>query len=72
MRHQVKEDVDAKGIGHFFGEFVEVNFVLALPFPTIADVAVVDRQDQEPLFVVEQGSDVHFLGAFAAEDTLEW
>ena len=71
MRHQVKDDVDAKGIGHLLGEVVEVEFVLTLSFPTIADVAVVDGKDHHPLVVVEQGPDVHFLGAFATEDALE-
>ena len=71
MRHQVEDDVDAKGIGHLLGEFVEVKFVLTLPFPAIADVAVVDGEDQRPLFVVEHGPDMHFLGTFATEDALE-
>jgi hypothetical protein len=71
MRHQVKDDVDAKGIGHLLGEFVEVEFVLTLPFPTIADIAVVDGKNHDPLVVVEQSPDVRFLGAFATVDPLE-
>src|SRR6266540_3466547 len=71
MRHQVKDDVDAKGIGHLLGVLVEVKFVLTLSFPTIADVAVVDGNNHHPLVIVEQGPDVHFLGAFATVDPLE-
>src|SRR6266516_4431942 len=71
MRHQVKDDVDAKGISHSLGELVEVIFVLTLPFPTIADVAVVDGENHNPLAVVEQRPDVHFLGAFSTVNPLE-
>jgi hypothetical protein len=71
MRHQIKDDVDAKGIGHLLGESVEVFFVLTLSFPTIADVAVVDGENHHLLVVVEQRPNVHFLGAFATVNPLE-
>src|SRR6266516_6864471 len=71
MRHQVKDHVDAEGIGHLLGELVEVFLVLTFSFPTIADVAVVNGEYHHPSAVVEQGPDVHFPGAFPTVDPLE-
>src|SRR3954447_16957775 len=72
MGHQVNDDVDAERIGNAFGISAEIEFILSLPFPSVADVAVVDGQDHHPLLVIENRANVHFLGAFAAENSLEF
>src|SRR6185436_3952568 len=72
MRHHVEDDIDAKRIGDPFGVLIEISLVRLLAFPAVADVAVVDGQYHDPPMVVEQGANVHFLGAFAAEDGLLW
>ena len=70
MRHQVEDDVDPQWIGDSLGVSSEIEFVLPFAFPAVADVAVVDCQNHHPLMVIEERADVHFLGAFAAENGL--
>src|ERR1044071_1197965 len=70
MRHQIEDDVDTERVGDFFRELPEILLVLTFAFPTIADIAVVDGDNHHSLMVVEDRTDVHFMGAFAAEDGL--
>jgi len=53
MRHQIKYNVDAEGISDPFGIAVEISLVLPLPFSSIADVAVMDRQNHHPFPIIE-------------------
>jgi hypothetical protein len=71
MRHEVEDDVDAEWIGDLFRELTEEQFVLALPFPAVADVAVVNGQDHHPLPVVEKCPDVNLLRSFPPIHSLE-
>src|ERR1019366_6392779 len=66
VRHQVKDDVDAKWVGNLFGKRVEIVAILALALPPVTHVAVVDHDDHDSLLVVEPGAEMHVVRALAA------
>src|SRR5438477_5599806 len=65
VRHQVKNDVNAEGIGALLRKFMEKAIILAFTLPAIAVVAVVRRDDHDPALVVENGPDVHLPALLA-------
>ena len=71
VRHQIYDEIDTKGIGNSLRELLEINFILSLAFPAVADVAVMDCQNADSLVVIQQGANMHLRGTFAAENRLE-
>src|SRR5439155_4500385 len=53
VRHQVKNDVNSERIGPFLRKLVEEVILLAFALPAVAIVAVVNRDDHNPAFVVQ-------------------
>src|SRR5436309_1980679 len=52
MRHRVKNDVDAKGVGIFFRVGLEVARISPLFLPAVAEVGVVADAHHHAAFVV--------------------
>src|SRR5687767_643448 len=61
MCHHVEDDVDGQGIRHALGKRVKIARVLALPLPSVTVVAVVQRENHQPTFVVEDRAMMNLL-----------
>src|SRR5688572_3443517 len=61
MRHHVEDDVDRQRICHAFGERMEVGGAFSFTFPSVAVVAVVQREYHQPTFVIKNRAVMHLL-----------
>src|SRR5947208_15720173 len=59
MRHEIKNDIDAKRVGPFLRELAEEIRVLALALPAVAIVHVVRGDDHDAALLVEYRADMH-------------
>ena len=65
MRHGIGHDVDPHRVRLLFRELVEILFVLAFPFPAVAQVGVVADDRHHPALVVVDAQVVDRLGVCA-------
>ena len=59
MRHGIKDDVDAHGIGLGFGKVPEIKLILAFAFPAIAEVGDVAADRHHAILIVKDTLVLH-------------
>lgn len=67
MGHEVEDDIDAHGVGQFFGVVFEEPGADAFLLPTVAEVGVPADQDHDAPAVVEVGAVIGGLGLFPGD-----
>ena len=65
MGHDVKNDIDAHGVGFLFGKFAEVPLGFAFAFPAITEIGILADEDHEAVFIIEDAAVVYGFRIFA-------